>query len=235
MKARGLEPAPPQTIASHNSDELTECAFAGLRLTVAPGVFEPGPISRSVVDALLAASAGVEAPIVADVGTGTGAIALAFAHQRPQATVFALDVSPAAVACTAQNAERLQLMNVHAIHGSLLGPVLDKVATFDAISAHLPWVPAAIAGVKELERPDRWRGPRSTIVGTDRDGLGLLRELVRQAEPVLRPNGVLIMEMDEWQTDVFAREFENQFDIAISPTRHYVTLRRLTASVQPAP
>jgi release factor glutamine methyltransferase len=236
MKARGFEPVQSEPSQSPTSKtEPFECEFAGMRLLVAPGVFEPGPVSRGVVDALNTACAGIAAPTVADVGTGSGAIALAFAHQHPHSTVYALDVSAEAVACAAANAARLDIRNVHALQGSLVDPVRDKLSTFDAICANIPWVPHSIAAVKELLRPDRWRGPRATIVGTDRDGLGLLRQLVRDAEPLLRPTGVIILEMDDWQTDLFAAEYSNQYDVVISPTRHYVTLRRPSASVRPAP
>ena len=233
MKARGFEPVPPEETSSNRIEHAFECEFAGLRLIIEPGVFEPGPVSRAVVDELVARTAGMEAPVVVDVGTGTGAIALAFAARRPTATVYALDVSADAVACAQANAERLQIRNVIVKQGSLLEPVQDKHGAIDVIVSNIPWVPDAIAAVKELLRPDRWRGPRFTIVGTERDGLGLVREIVRQARPLLRPDGILILEMDDWQTDVFAREYAADYDVVISQTRHFVTLRRLNASRQP--
>ena len=233
MKARGFEPVQPEQPAPNFPTKPFECEFAGLRLVIEPAVFEPGPVSRVVVDELLARTAGVAAPIVADVGTGSGAIALGFAARRPSATVYAIDISPEAVACAARNAERSQLQNVRTMIGSLLDPVREMVASFDAIAANIPWVPDSVAAVKEMLRPDRWRGPRPTIVGTGRDGLDMLRDLVRQATPLLRPDGCIILEMDDWQTEIFANEYAADYDVVISETQHFVTLRPLNGATKP--
>lgn len=196
-----------------------------MRLVLDPDVFEPGPISAAAVDALVRACIGLGDPVVADVGTGSGAIAIAFALRRPDARVFAVDVSPTAVACAERNARALGADNVTVLHGSLLEPLLARNELLDAVVANIPWVPDAIAQVKELLRPDRWRGPRPAIVGTGRDGLGMLRQLVRQARPLLKPHGFILLEMDDWQTELFAREHAAEFDVDIAETRYSVTLR----------
>ena len=162
--------------------------------------------------------------MVADVGTGSGAIAIAFALRRPDARVYALDLSADAVRCAANNAVRLAAHNVNVLHGPLLQPLLDKNVKLSAITANLPYVPAPVAGVKELLRPNRWRGPRSTIVGTEPDGLGLPRALLKQAQRLMLPNACVIIEMEEWQTEVFTREHAGSYRAEIAPNRYFVTL-----------
>ena len=224
MAARGITPPDLSQTTETRRTEPLEIDFDGVRLVIDPEVFEPGPMSVAIVDHLSRACSGLDAPVVADVGTGSGAIAIAFALRRPDATVFALDISADAVRCALNNAARLQANNVKVLHGPLLQPLVDKNVKFSAITANLPYVPAPVAGVKELLRPNRWRGPRDTIVGAELDGLGLPRALLKQAQPLLRPDGCIIMEMEEWQTEVFAREYSGSYRVEIAPTKYFVTL-----------
>src|SRR5688500_6325381 len=187
MAARGIQPPATDQKPREPRTETFVCEFAGLHLLVPPGVYEPNPVSGSLVATLLRESSDVQNPMIVDVGTGSGAIAIAYALRRPDARVFAVDASPVAVACTKANADRLGAGNVQALQGALLEPLAGQHGKVDAIVANIPWVPPAITRVKELYASGRWRGPLDTIEGSDRDGMGLQRALLRQAGPLLAP------------------------------------------------
>ncbi|MGZ8604852.1 MAG: N5-glutamine methyltransferase family protein, partial [Actinomycetota bacterium] len=99
-----------------------EQAFRRLELEVRPGVFVPRPETELLVEHALEALEGVEGPTIVDVGTGTGAIALAMKDERPGAAVYATDVSPEAVELARANAGRLGL-DVRVLLGHLLEPL----------------------------------------------------------------------------------------------------------------
>src|SRR5207244_8109238 len=93
--------------------------FMGLRLQVAPGVFVPRPETELLVEAALAVLPETPVPVVVDAGTGTGAIALAVKHVRPDARVVATDVSEAGIALCQANATRHGL-DLEIVLGDLL-------------------------------------------------------------------------------------------------------------------
>src|SRR5437867_4378812 len=99
-----------------------EQAFRRITLEVRPGVFVPRPETEVLVGLALAEVGGVPGPLVVDVGTGTGAVALSVKHQRPDATVFATDLSAEAVDLARSNASRLGLA-VTVLEGDLLDPL----------------------------------------------------------------------------------------------------------------
>lgn len=235
MAARGIEPPQPPTPSIPSYHAALDCEFAGRTFNILPGVYEPGPTSMTSVAALTARLIEVPHPIIADVGTGSGAIGITFALARPDATVYALDISEAAAECAARNADALGAPNVHVLQGSLLEPLANEGVRLDAISAQLPWVPRSIVGVKNLLRPDHWRGPPQAIIGEDTDGLGLIRKLMQQAEPLLEPNGFMVLELAEWQCPIFAAEYAATHDAEISPGGYCVSLWRRDGAARPAP
>jgi release factor glutamine methyltransferase len=115
-------------------------SFHGLKLLTAPGrVFTPRPATEALVDAALA-RLGESPARVADVGTGSGAIAIALAAARPDIEVWATDTNPAAVELARANAERHGVADrVHVRLGDLLDPVPRAV---DVVVANLPYLPA---------------------------------------------------------------------------------------------
>ncbi len=124
---------------------------------------------------------------IADVATGSGAVALALAKERPAATVVATDVSEDALAVARANAEALGLA-VRFVAGDLLAPLAGD--TFDLVVGNPPYVRSGdIAGLA----PEVRREPRAALDGGP-DGLALVRRLVAAAPAALVPGGVLALE-----------------------------------------
>lgn len=143
--------------------------FHGLDLLTAPGrVFTPRPATEALVDAALERIDGRPAR-VADVGTGSGAIAVALAVAAPQIEVWATDISEDAVELAGANAKRHGVdSRVHVLQGNLLEPVPEPM---DVVVANLPYLPAS------ARRPEYAGEPDEAVYAPD-DGLGPLRKLV---------------------------------------------------------
>ncbi len=159
-------------------------AFYGLDLQVDPRVLIPRPDTETLVDWALAAAAGMTTPRILDLGTGSGAIALAIRHQRPDAHVTAVDASHDALAVARANAARLQL-NVDFRHGYWLDGI---EGSFDLIVSNPPYIAA-----DDAHLPGLTHEPQSALTsGTD--GLDDLREIVSGAPAHLSPGGWLLLE-----------------------------------------
>jgi release factor glutamine methyltransferase len=165
-------------------------AFRRLDLRVRPGVFIPRPETEILVDAALELIAGAAAPLVVDVGTGTGAVALAIADEHPGAKVHATDVSDAALGLAAENARLLGLpIELH--RGDLLAglpPTLRGAA--DAIVSNPPYVdPASADDVPVEVRAD----PAVAVYATPE----LTARLLHEAYAWLRPGGGVAVEIED--------------------------------------
>ena len=170
---------------------------------MAPGVFVPTPDAPLFVGLTLDRIGAQEHPIVIEVGTGCGAIALAIARAHPGAVVHAADTSRAAIRWARHNRRRLRLRRVRLYRGSLLQPLAREQLTgrVSVILANLPFYPSAgFAPIGTV--------PRDTIEGQGEDGLGLLRELARDARPLLAPRGTLVLQMFGWQWERLIGELE---------------------------
>jgi release factor glutamine methyltransferase len=143
--------------------------FSHLQLETAPGrVFTPRPATEALVDAALERIDGVPMRI-ADVGTGSGAIAVALAAKKPNVEIWATDTNAEAVELARSNAERLGVADrVHVLHGDLLDPLPAPV---DLIVANLPYLPKSEHDARYDEEPD-------DAVYAPGDGLGPYRRLL---------------------------------------------------------
>jgi release factor glutamine methyltransferase len=173
-----------------------ECEFYSLKLAVGPCVLIPRPETEFLVERALAALPVEGERLVADLGTGSGAIAIALATQRPQARIVATDVSPEALAVARANAERHGVGGRIAFREGRWLDALEPGPVFDAIASNPPYVATA-----DLERamPEvRDHEPRTALDGGP-DGLDALRELVAEAPGRLKPGGWLIVEVGAGQ------------------------------------
>jgi release factor glutamine methyltransferase len=170
--------------------------FYGLDFEVTPDVLIPRPETELLVETALGLLAGAEAPLVCDVGTGSGCVAVALLRERADARCLALDVSEAALAVAARNAER------HGVAGRLrllvsdcfdaLGAAGGEGARFDLVASNPPYVAEdALAG---LQREVREHEPRAALTPGG-DGLAVIRRLVADAPRHLKPGGHLVFEI----------------------------------------
>ena len=162
--------------------------FWTLELAVTPATLVPRPETELLVDLALA-RLPVDAPVrVADLGTGSGAIALAIASERPLAQVLATDASSAALDVARGNAARNGIGNVAFRLGSWLQPLGED--TFDLIASNPPYI---AEGDPHLARGDLRFEPAMAL-SCGADGLDAIRVIVRDAPACLRPGGWLLLE-----------------------------------------
>jgi len=161
--------------------------FWSLLLEVTPAVLIPRPETELVVERALALLRP-EATDAADLGTGSGAIALAIASERPSLQITAVDVSADALEIAKRNAARLQLRNVRFERGSWFAPLAGR--RFDVIASNPPYI---ARGDAELNAAvERFEPEVALIPGAG--GLEAIEQIVAQAGDFLKPGGWLILE-----------------------------------------
>ena len=176
--------------------------FRGLDLRVTPDVLIPRPETEQLVETaikLARAEPGRSRLRIADIGTGSGAIAVALAQDLPQTEVYATDISRAALKIAEENARRHGVERRIAFRaGHLLMPLHGYV---DLIVANLPYV--TTEGWSRLAPELREHEPRLALDG-GADGLDLIRALLRQAPRYLRDGGHVVLEIGEGQVEPLA-------------------------------
>ncbi len=169
--------------------------FWGLDFRVSPAVLVPRPETEFVVEESLALMQSIAGPRAADIGTGSGNIAIALAHARPDARVVATDVSGEALAIALENAERHGVADrVEFVATSYLGGVEGD---FDLIAANPPYV--RDVDRRALGRTVRHE-PEVALFGGD-SGLRNIEGVLDTALAKLRPRGWLVMEFGFGQED----------------------------------
>ncbi len=203
--------------------------FRHLELAVGPGVFVPRPETETVVqfaiDALLA-SAETE-PVGIDLGTGSGAIALAMATEVPHARVFAAELSPDAYAWARRNTEGVE--NLTLVNEDLAHAFRELDGTASVVISNPPYVPdAAVPRDPEVRLFD----PSLALYGGE-DGLDVVRVLSARALELLRPGGLIVLEHGELQGEAI-RTILTQDGWRAAATHRDLTLRdRATTAHRP--
>ena len=165
---------------------LGQRGFHGLTLAVSPAVLDPRPDTETLVDWALDVLAGLPTGArVLDLGTGSGAIALAIRQARPDAQVSAVDLSEAALVVARSNGERLGLP-VRWLKGSWLEPVAGE--TFDLIVSNPPYIAEGDPHLSAL------RHEPMLALTAGADGLDAIRELATRSGAHLRSGGWLLLE-----------------------------------------
>ncbi|OZB58357.1 MAG: protein-(glutamine-N5) methyltransferase, release factor-specific [Lysobacterales bacterium 14-68-21] len=162
--------------------------FWSLELEVTPATLIPRPETELLVELALARLPEDRAASVADLGTGSGAIALAIGTERPQARIFAVDASADALEVARRNARRLCIPNVGFVEGDWLAPLAGL--RFDLIVSNPPYIEA---GDPHLAQGDLRFEPTGALA-SGADGLEDIRRIVVDAHDALVPGGWLLFE-----------------------------------------
>ncbi|WP_434993824.1 peptide chain release factor N(5)-glutamine methyltransferase [Arthrobacter sp. Ld5] len=167
--------------------------FRRIELSVGPGVFIPRPETETVAQLVIDRAAGLAAPRIVDLGTGSGAIAAAVADEVPGAEVYAVELSDLALAWAGPNLARY---GVQLVRGDLATALPEHDATFDIVVSNPPYIPAeAVPHEPEVAAHD----PRMALYGGGADGMEVPRAAAASAARLLRPGGYFVMEHAEVQ------------------------------------
>ena len=183
--AQRSKDVPSQYITGHQE-------FWGLDFLVSPAVLIPRPETEHLVETVLELAREIPTPRIVDVGTGSGCIALALAHELRSADIFAVDLSVEALEIAQANAARLQLdKRVRFLQSNVLEALADR-RDFDFVVSNPPYV-----GYNEADKVQRSvfkYEPRLAVFAGD-NGLVVIRPLIEQAHAVLKHCGYLAMEI----------------------------------------
>ncbi len=181
--------------------------FRRLVLHVGPGVFVPRPETEQAVDHVLAALDGIADPLVVDLCTGSGALALGVADEAPHAEVIGVELSDLALAWAARNVEatglpvRLVAADATADPGTV-PDLADVIGRVDVVVSNPPYVPVGMVPVEpEVAEHD----PSIALYGGSEDGLVIPVAVAAAAARLLRPGGLLVMEHAESQGESLPR------------------------------
>jgi len=175
-------------------------SFYGLELRVDEAVLIPRQETETLCERALAAMEALRAPAVADICTGSGAIAIALKVNRPDARVWATDASPEALRLARENAEQ-NGAEITFLEGDLLAPLTGL--TFDCIVSNPPYIPSgALNGLQPEVRYE----PRMALDG-GADGLTFYRRLAQDAPACLNRGGSILAELGDGQAEAAAELF----------------------------
>jgi release factor glutamine methyltransferase len=168
--------------------------FRGLELISEPGVFVPRDSSEFLAEQAIRRLRRRRSPVLVDLATGAGTIALSVANEVPKATVYGTDLSQEAVKLARRNARSLGLQARFAT-GDIFGGLPKKIrGTVDVITVHPPYV--AEHEVQDLPDEIKDWEPVHTLTDASRDGLGFVRRTVEEGPDWLGRKGWLLMETD---------------------------------------
>ncbi|HHQ6602868.1 peptide chain release factor N(5)-glutamine methyltransferase [Serratia fonticola] len=203
-----------------------EREFWSLPLSVSPATLIPRPDTECLVELALERLPATPCAIL-DLGTGTGAIALALASERPDCQLTGIDLQPEAVALAQHNAQKLAINNARFLQGSWFTPVAGQ--KFALIASNPPYIDEADP---HLGQGDVRFEPGSALVAADQ-GLADLAAIVQQAADYLEPQGWLLLEHG-WQQGESVRTLLNAAGfIAVATHRDYGGNDRVTLGQKP--
>ncbi|CFQ38827.1 peptide chain release factor N(5)-glutamine methyltransferase [Yersinia aleksiciae] len=197
-----------------------EREFWSLPLSVSPATLIPRPDTECLVEQALAHLPSTPCRIL-DLGTGTGAIALALASERPDCTVMGVDIKADAVALARHNAEKLAIENVDFLQSSWFQSVSGK---FTLIASNPPYIDA---NDPHLSEGDVRYEPQSALVASA-EGMADLTEIIRQAPDYLEQGGWLMLEHGWQQAQAVQKQLINAGFSAVITHKDYGNNDRVT-------
>jgi release factor glutamine methyltransferase len=159
------------------------------QIIVTPAVLIPRPETELLLEMALAYARPLSALTAADIGTGSGALAVTFAAHTPQAAVYAVDISAAALDVARRNTEAANV-RVTLLQGDLLAPLIAQGIKLDLLLANLPYIASDAVPPLEVARHE----PILALDG-GADGLTLIRRLLADAPQVCQPHALILLEI----------------------------------------
>jgi release factor glutamine methyltransferase len=173
--------------------------FRTVELAVGPGVFVPRPETEIVAGLAIEEAGRLEHPLVVDLCTGSGAVAITVAVEVPAARVVALELDPLAYAWARRNVEALAPgvdLRLGDAAGADTAVLADIAGSVDVVVANPPYIPD---GARPVDLEVAEHDPPTALYGGGPDGLDIPRQVVATAAGLLRPGGLLVMEHGEAQ------------------------------------
>jgi release factor glutamine methyltransferase len=198
--------------------------FFGLQLLIDKRVLDPRPETETLVEWALTCLADTSSPHIADLGTGSGAIALALKHTLPNAQVTAVDARADAIDVAIANAQRLGL-KIATYVGNWCTPLTDQ--SFDLIVSNPPYVAEGDAHLAQLTHE-----PLSALVA-GKDGLDDIRDIVSQAVRPLKPGAWLLLEHGFDQAQAVQDLLANQGFVSVQSRQDLAGIMRCTGGQLP--
>lgn len=196
--------------------------FFGLEFKTTPAVLVPRPETELLVELALAHIPENQPCRVLDLGTGSGAIAISIARNRPQAEITAVDQSQGALAVARDNAARLEVDNLRLLHSDWFSALNEEI--FDLIVANPPYVESADP---HLQQGDVRFEPLSALA-SGVDGLEDIRRIVSTAPHHLKPGGWLLFEHGYNQGENCREILRRQGFVQVSSIRDLAGLERVS-------
>ncbi|WP_369788173.1 peptide chain release factor N(5)-glutamine methyltransferase [Rouxiella sp. WC2420] len=207
---------------------IGEREFWSLPLSVSPATLIPRPDTECLVEQALM-RLGTAAARVLDLGTGTGAIALAIASERPDCQVTGVDLQPEAVSLAQYNGQKLSIGNANFLQGSWFTPVGDQ--RFAIIASNPPYIDAADP---HLSQGDVRFEPASALIA-DNNGLADIDYIVAHAPSHLEANGWLLLEHGWQQGEAVRNILQAAGFTQVETVKDYGDNDRVTLGQWPAP
>ena len=212
-----------------------EAWFYGRVFKINRAVLIPRPETEILVELALAACRNIESPKLADIGTGSGCLAVTLAAERPDASIWATDLSADALKEARKNVVRYQLQNrVTLLHGDLLGP-LPSDLRLDVVVSNPPYVTEAEHS--ELQPEVRDYEPRLALSGLSDaagpDGTALHRRILAEAPASLKPGGWVLLEVGANQAALVAEIASELGYTDVEITADYAQIGRVVSACFP--
>ena len=196
--------------------------FWSLELQISPATLVPRPETELLVEHALREIPREAQWQILDLGTGSGAIAVAIASERPGCEVTAVDVSADALLVAQQNVRQLDLANVSCLQGDWSAPVADRI--FNVIVSNPPYVADGDAALEALKAE-----PNMALVSGG-DGLDSIRRLARDCQSIIANDGLLILEHGNDQQAAVAEILANNCWRDIACVDDYAGKPRMTSA-----
>ncbi|MDX6383767.1 MAG: release factor glutamine methyltransferase [Blastocatellia bacterium] len=171
--------------------------FYKLDFEVFPAVLIPRPETELIVETALELLRDNREPLIADIGTGSGCLAISLLHERATARAVAIDVSPAALRIAKRNAVRHHVADRLDLLGADALSAVNATGCFDLIVSNPPYV--SEDEMYSLQREVAHEPRTALVAGTD--GLSIIRRLLNETSPLLRSGGHFVFEIGFGQSD----------------------------------